>query len=339
MLLADAGTAPGQHQPQMGVSSSDGPPDYPINMPAYIGGYQYGGNVGGPSVPVAPIGGLLPSGRAGENIHSPPQPWGAGTFSPINVGYQGASPGSLMDFSDFSDEAHRPASLDELSSPPDQQSNTVTAELSLTSRLTPARTRAKRKSKYTDEPPQSIYGPPFVSKEIPSGLSQEEVGRRVEHNRNVAEARKVYMRFRNNQAAKKSRERKQALIDELTAEKQRLDTRLREMTAGNRGLADVTARLQTAESDNDRLRRENEALRHRVGDLTRKIDELEHERDADWSNAMLSIAHQPGGQTSGGGGVSADTDKDISQFLNEFNNGFNNSGDDGSFGWGGPGLA
>lgn len=156
-----------------------------------------------------------------------------------------------------------------------------------------AQARPKRKSKYEEEAPISVYGPPFSLREIRPGMSEDEIHGRIMYNDAAAEARKNYMRHKNNLAAKKSRERKQALIDQLTMETQNLSARLRQMRAENRELADSTNRVHSVENDNIRLRQENEVLRGKIEDLTRRLDGLtvERQRDADRLNAMLSLSH------------------------------------------------
>jgi len=162
--------------------------------------------------------------------------------------------------------------------------------------------RPKRKSKYTDEPPQSIYGPPFITKELTAEMTEEEQNLRRKYNENVMEARKVFMRHKNNMAAKKSRERKQALIDELTAENRRLESQLREANAANRQLCADSLRLQTTEAENAQLRQNNEVLQRHVEELETRLHgvTVERQRDADRLNAMLSL---PQGQAHAGNGI------------------------------------
>jgi hypothetical protein len=208
-------------------------------------------------------------------------------FSAINAGHREGSHNSSS--VEYLGETHTP---DEITQPCRQGNATTATALSSSAFDQQAKARPKRKSKYNDDPPQSLYGPPFVTREITAGMSEDEIHRRIEYNAAVAEARKAFMRHKNNMAAKKSRERKQALIDELTSETQRLGLRLRQMDAANRELVDTAARVHSVESDNARLRQDNDVLRGHVEDLTRRLDGLavERQRDADRLNAMLSLS-------------------------------------------------
>ncbi|KAI1490980.1 hypothetical protein F5X96DRAFT_693912 [Biscogniauxia mediterranea] len=140
----------------------------------------------------------------------------------------------------------------------------------------PAR-RKGRGSKYGphNSVPRSAYGPPFHTQAITTDMSEEEIHRRIEHNAAVAEARRAYLRAKNNAAAKRSRERKQRLIDTLTADVDRLELRNEQMAAANRELvAAVGTRSHALEAENVRLRAENDALRAHAADLAARLEHV-----------------------------------------------------------------
>ncbi|KAI0101635.1 hypothetical protein GGR51DRAFT_529679 [Nemania sp. FL0031] len=191
-VMYNPGTAPRPELPQAGVSSSDRPPVYAGDTQTYSRGHDYGNDFSGSSVPMAPLGGSrLLGGHTGGNMDGL-QPWAANPFSVINTGYQQPGPGSL---GNFLDGARGSAGLDELSSQLGQQGNMATPELSPEPDAQPAKTRVKRKSKYNNEPPHSVYGPPFETKNITAGLSQDEIRARTQYNESVEEARKVYCKY------------------------------------------------------------------------------------------------------------------------------------------------
>ncbi|KAI1635383.1 hypothetical protein F4809DRAFT_664220 [Biscogniauxia mediterranea] len=140
----------------------------------------------------------------------------------------------------------------------------------------PAR-RKGRGSKYGphNEVPRSPYGPPFHTQAITTDMSEDEIHRRIERNAAVAEARRTYLRAKNNAAAKRSRERKQRLIDTLTADVDRLELRNEQMAAANRELvAAVGTRSHALEAENARLRAENDALRAHAADLAARLEHV-----------------------------------------------------------------
>ncbi|KAI1828518.1 hypothetical protein F4861DRAFT_6134 [Xylaria intraflava] len=216
-------------------------------------------NFGGP---VTPMSNQLPSDRSQDNTNHQ-------GFSAINIGHREDSYNSFGEGFGEVQQPHTPDEAERLYQPGDKGPATLSSALDQQ-----AKARPKRKSKYNDDPPQSIYGPPFVTKEISARMSEDEIRRRVEYNAEVSEARKTFMRHKNNMAAKKSRERKQALIDELTGETQRLKQRLKHAEAANRELLESVARVHAVESENAKLRRENDLLRARLGELMRKQEDL-----------------------------------------------------------------
>ncbi|KAI0164982.1 hypothetical protein GGR57DRAFT_514822 [Xylariaceae sp. FL1272] len=175
---------------------------------------------------------------------------------------------------------------------PERRHQELIPEPSTTAGLsTQAMSRGKRPSKYGDEPFESPYGPPFVTKELTAGMSEEEMRARVQYNAECSEHRKLFMRRKNNLAAKKSRERKQALIDDLTNEVQRLTVENRHLESLNHDLTDTAALVRNTEADNAHLRQENEGLRVHVEEITARLNEMaiERRRDARRLNAMLSV--------------------------------------------------
>ncbi|KAI1261035.1 hypothetical protein F5Y18DRAFT_440834 [Xylariaceae sp. FL1019] len=203
--------------------------------------------------------------------------------------------GDMMGFRSINEhDPRRSTSVDfvgDVVSPEPQHQELMPEPPTIAGPSTQVMSRGKRPSKYGDEPPQSIYGPPFVTKELTAGMCEEEMRARVEYNAKVSQARKVFMRAKNNLAAKKSRERKQALIDDLTNEVQRLTIENRHLDALNHDIADQATRAHAAEVDNAHLRQENEGLRVHVEELTVRLNEmtLERRRDAQRLNAMLSV--------------------------------------------------
>ncbi|KAI1157128.1 hypothetical protein F4825DRAFT_400787 [Nemania diffusa] len=319
MMLANQGIPLNQEQSQLGMVGSDRDLIYSGDVPAYHQNYGEGAGVHGLSVPMEPRGNLLPNGYVAGNTNSL-APQGITSFSNINMRHQGTSPGTFLG---SLGENQRSTSL---GAPPrqGQQSHRTTAEPSpAASDQHPSQGRppTKRKAKYSEEPPQSIYGPPFTTRNITATMDPDEVRECNEYNEAVSKAHKDFLRYKNNIAAKKSRDRKQTLIDELTAEKRRLVLRIKQLeeaarraggSSGGRGsgeLVDANARLQ---GENEKLRKENEALRGQVDQLTRRLSVLEAQQQAD-------------------GGASVDADMEISQFLAEFN-----QGHDGSSDWAGP---
>ncbi|KAI8623870.1 hypothetical protein F5Y19DRAFT_491856 [Xylariaceae sp. FL1651] len=293
MLVNNIEVSSGQQQHQAEPSCSGGHQAYAMEFPTHVSGDDedsFGDDYG---APIAPMGSNSLNDPSREDIDIM-QLRDANAFSAINarrrqdscnssVEYLGTNEAQqLLTAEDQGRQRHgkaaaAPAAATERSASAEQPGG--------------AKTRPKRKSKYNDDPPQSIYGPPFVTREITAGMSEDEIHRRIDYNAAVAEARKAFMRHKNNLAAKKSRERKQALIDDLTAEAQRLGLRLRQIDAANRELADAAARAHAMEGENARLRQENDALCGRVDDLTRRLNELtvERQRDADRLNAMLAL--------------------------------------------------
>ncbi|KAI0597061.1 hypothetical protein F4775DRAFT_603050 [Biscogniauxia sp. FL1348] len=153
--------------------------------------------------------------------------------------------------------------------------------------------RKGRVSKYGphNEVPRSAYGPPFHTQAITTDMSEEEIHRRISHNAAVAEARRAYLRAKNNAAAKRSRERKQRLIEELTADVDRLELRNEHMAAANRELvAAVGTRSHALEAENARLRAENHALRAHAADLAAR---LAPSRPDDDDNKIAAEADYP----------------------------------------------
>ncbi|KAI2636184.1 hypothetical protein GGS21DRAFT_72308 [Xylaria nigripes] len=201
-------------------------------------------------------------------------------FTPINAPCREDShnsPGEIQ-------QLHTPRDRSQSRQPDDTGSETLSLAFDQQ-----AKSRPKRKSKYDDEPPESPYGPPFVTREISVRMGEEEIRERVKYNEAVAEARKVFMRHKNNLAAKKSRERKQNLIDELTAETKRLAMRLRQAEAANRDRADSTARLNALQNENGRLKYDNAVLRNSLEQFRRRLDEMiENQREIDRWNSMWS---------------------------------------------------
>ncbi|KAI3329407.1 hypothetical protein HD806DRAFT_548488 [Xylariaceae sp. AK1471] len=309
MLVDNIELSPRQQQMQGETSGSDGPRVYSRDIPAHFLAGGEGTAVDDYGAPIAPMGNRLSNDPSREDAEVM-QLRDANGFSAINAGGREGSHNSSS--VEFLGETHTP---DEIPQQRRQGNPMTAAALSSSSFDQQAKVRPKRKSKYNDDPPQSIYGPPFVTREITAGMTEDEIHRRIEYNAAVAEARKTFMRHKNNMAAKKSRERKQALIDELTSETQRLGLRLRQMDAANRELVDTAARVHSIESDNTRLRQENEVLRGHVEDLTRRLDGLtvERQRDADRLNAMLSLSQsqsqpQPQTQALKPSELNADTD-------------------------------
>ncbi|KAI1809711.1 hypothetical protein GGS20DRAFT_590312 [Poronia punctata] len=151
--------------------------------------------------------------------------------------------------------------------------------------------RVMRKTKYSEEPPRSIYGPPFQMMEIISGMDPEERERAIGHNAAVSEARKKFLRHKNNLAAKKSRDRKQALIEDLTTETKNLKDQVRRLQATNAELNLTAVRVNELKDENDNLRQDNDSLRSQVDDLEIRLHDLsiERQRDADRLNALMGL--------------------------------------------------
>ncbi|KAI0392860.1 hypothetical protein F5Y17DRAFT_333749 [Xylariaceae sp. FL0594] len=153
--------------------------------------------------------------------------------------------------------------------------------------------RPKRKSKYTDEPPRSLYGPPFVTKLITADMTEEQAEANRQFNERVSEAKKIFNRHKNNMAAKKSRQKKEALIEELSTEKAGLEARLRATEELNRQLRAEAQHHRSVEDENARLRQENQALHRHAEELEARLQgvAVERQRDADRLDAMLAVPH------------------------------------------------
>ncbi|KAI1340425.1 hypothetical protein F5Y15DRAFT_415315 [Xylariaceae sp. FL0016] len=120
-------------------------------------------------------------------------------------------------------------------------------------RANPQRIKKPRPSKYGPEPPESIYGPPFVTKPLTTDLTQEEMRARIAYNDQVMEARKVFHRHKNNAAAKRSRQRKEDLIESLSKEVTKLTAANEETTAANRKLMSINGDAREVQRANREL--------------------------------------------------------------------------------------
>ncbi|KAI5926685.1 hypothetical protein F4810DRAFT_724305 [Camillea tinctor] len=161
----------------------------------------------------------------------------------------------------------------------------------------------------------SPYGPPFTTLPLTKDMPEPEIHRRIEHNAAVAEARRAYLRAKNNAAAKRSRERKQRLIEELTADVDRLELRNEQMAAANRELvAAVGTRSHALEAENARLRAENDALRVHVAEMAARVGRAREAGDTTREDGLveypLMVQQQQQVQTPGegsaGGGASVE---------------------------------
>ncbi|KAI1322292.1 hypothetical protein F5Y16DRAFT_416123 [Xylariaceae sp. FL0255] len=131
-----------------------------------------------------------------------------------------------------------------------------------------------RESKYGEEPPKSAYGPPFEFKALVKGMSEEEMAARRAYNLQVAEAKKVYQRHKNNIAAKRSRERRQEQIDTLTSEVTTLNNRLAQSRARAAELEQSASQAKILEAENSRLRETVQQLRQENAILQRTLENL-----------------------------------------------------------------
>ncbi|KAI1435264.1 hypothetical protein GGR50DRAFT_331471 [Xylaria sp. CBS 124048] len=202
----------------------------------------------------------------------------AGTTLPAtNTGGQENTFGNPGDIRGQVQQPHMPNEMLQL---PQQEDDDVLSDLDSLSPEPQVKARPKRKSKYGDEPPKSEYGPPWVFKELTATMSPEEKQEKIEYNAKVSEARKHFLRHKNNLAAKKSRERRQEQIDTLTHKVHCLERRYRKLQARHRQLAASTAaaRVQALEADRVRLRRENDGLRAHATVLTRRLAESDARR-------------------------------------------------------------
>ncbi|KAI0409557.1 hypothetical protein F4802DRAFT_614216 [Xylaria palmicola] len=223
-----------------GAHGFDGSDAYSSKTPIHLLGPDEGGVVGGFGLPIAPQKGELSDPRSEEKAENLRLESLTGS-SPVDTGGRGTTYHSSPEATGGTQQSHTQGkSLQQArkhcetaavpSSVPDEQ----------------ARPRPKRRSKYGDEPPRSVYGPPFTTRSVTADMSAEEAQRCAEHNAAVAEARRAYGRHKNARAAQRSRDRKLARAAELASAARQLGLRLRQV-----------------EDDNARLREENEVLRRR----------------------------------------------------------------------------
>ncbi|KAH9897161.1 hypothetical protein F4778DRAFT_744609 [Xylariomycetidae sp. FL2044] len=118
------------------------------------------------------------------------------------------------------------------------------------------------------------YGPPWKPRDILQEMTPKEREEAIDWNNEQAEAKKTFLKAKNNLAAKRSRERKQQLIDDLTAEVERLRQTNREMARENASYRQLSDQYHRTESDNVRLRMENDQLRGRLDAMTEQVQSM-----------------------------------------------------------------
>ncbi|KAI1498897.1 hypothetical protein F5X99DRAFT_411599 [Biscogniauxia marginata] len=276
-------------KPRVQESPSSGPMMYTTNVPQQFLGDEENNEAGGATAPYAPVGDFT--------MDQGPKPTTEEVkafFDPQHMNdYFNIAPNRAPEPFRFRDLALRPVPIkseqlpaEDVQSPEQQnepaQGNQSGGQARRIGMSPPPTRRKGRVSKYgpNNEAPRSIYGPPFHAQPITKEMPEDEIHRRVAHNAAVAEARRTYLRAKNNAAAKRSREKKQQLIESLSDKVTTLESQKNQMAAANHELvAAVGTRTHALEAANarlaqerDALRAENDALRAHAGNLARGIE-------------------------------------------------------------------
>ncbi|KAI0483291.1 hypothetical protein GGR56DRAFT_671069 [Xylariaceae sp. FL0804] len=155
--------------------------------------------------------------------------------------------------------------------------------------------RRPRPSKYQDGAPSSAYGPPFVTRPITAAMDPEAVQAAAAHNDAVARARADHQRWKNNQAAQRSRQRRQQLLDSLSREVRDLRAANDRLTREARALAGSAEEASRLRTDNAHLRAVNDILDRRargLEEVLRRRDQQDAERERVQQDGLLQWQQQ-----------------------------------------------